>query len=344
MRLASAAPLLIAAMAAGTAAPAGAGAQQRQDLSATFTSATPGTPTGLEETIDYFDPADPAAKPPAVQRVVLRFHPGTRIDTSVPERCTASDAELIARGPAACPARSRVGTGELDVDTGQAAGTVPRVIETRVTFLNDDGAIILHVQSTNSTPQITLVSRGEVQSDAFVTQVPPLPGVSSSDPFLAIKRVRFDLDRIVANGRGYITTPPECPTGGSWTNRGTFTYRDGVTQVAEAASSCARTSGEGAAPAPPRLRLRGVPRRRCARRGFRLRVSVRAAAGIEATTVHLDGRRIDRSSRRRFSVPVRARRLRPGRHRLVVRAVDREGTGAVARARFTRCRALRLTG
>jgi pimeloyl-ACP methyl ester carboxylesterase len=80
--------------------------------------------------------------------------------------------------------------------------------------------------------------------------------------------------------------------------------------------------------AAPRLRVRGVPRAGCVDRAFRVRVH--APAG--GASVWLDRRRLARSDRQRFSVRVPARRLAPGRHRIVVAAGD------LRRARaFRRC-------
>src|SRR5688572_10139544 len=120
---------------------AGAQAGGRQHVELTFDEHRPGHVTALRLAIDYVNPSDPAAKTPAEERVVEVLAAGARIDTSVPQRCPAADSELIARGAAACPAGSRVGGGELDVDTG-----VPgpgRVVQSRVTQFNNTDEIVL---------------------------------------------------------------------------------------------------------------------------------------------------------------------------------------------------------
>jgi hypothetical protein len=40
------------------------------------------------------------------------------------------------------------------------------------------------------------------------------------------------------NRRGFLTTPPRCPSSGAWMNKGTFNYHDGVTQQVSSASPC----------------------------------------------------------------------------------------------------------
>src|SRR4051794_40760671 len=92
--------LPIAVVLAWMAAGADARAASRQSATAVFTASRPGQSTGIGLAIDYVNPDDPDAKPPAVQRVVTRLQPGTSIDTTVPARCQASDPELMARGAA----------------------------------------------------------------------------------------------------------------------------------------------------------------------------------------------------------------------------------------------------
>jgi hypothetical protein len=231
---------------AGLAAPAGAPAQEpgsRQTAELSFTATRPARPSGLVFTVDYVNPADPAAKPHSVQRVVQQLAQGSRIDTSVPPRCAASDAELILRGAEACPS-ARVGGGLVDLDTG-APGPL-RIINTEVTLLNADGQIILLFQETNTPARSRTPVRATVSGRTVDTDPPPLPGLPPPDPFLAVKTVRLTVDRIsrVRGGRrvGYVTTPRTCPRTRRWTNRTTFSYPDEVSQTVATASPCVRAA------------------------------------------------------------------------------------------------------
>lgn len=105
-----------------------------------------------------------------------------------------------------------------------------------------------------------------------------------------------------------------------------------------------------AAPPPPpvarptRVRAANVPRG-CASRRFRVRVRI-SAASAQIVTVFLDGKRIARSARTLFSVGVRVRGLRRGRHRLTVVAADPAGNRTRRTFRFRACpaRAPRFAG
>jgi hypothetical protein len=94
----------------------------------------------------------------------------------------------------------------------------------------------------------------------------------------------------------------------------------------------------------PRVRLT-IPRR-CVSRGFTARFRVSDASGIRRVDVFLDGRRIRRTSRTRFSVRISAARLRAARHTIRVVATDRASNRRTARRSFTRCAAAipRFTG
>jgi hypothetical protein len=223
------------------AAPAAAQDESRQTATVVFDQNRPGASSGAQLAIDYVNPADAEAKPFAVQKVVIAFAEGTKIDTSVPEACTASNAQLIAAGAGACPAGSRVGGGELDLDSGVPGPA--RVLQNTVTMLNNRGELIL-VLDSRSEPGTRIVARGVIDGATITTEVSPVPG-GPPDGFVAIKRVRLALEARSSGGGGsYITTPASCGADGAWTNRITFTYRDGASQTTTNTSPCVHQGGE----------------------------------------------------------------------------------------------------
>lgn len=231
--------------------PAIANAQSRQDYEAELTSKRPSTSTGFRQTIEYVNPDDPDGKPYAVEQIVFRLPRGSRIDTSVPAQCKASEAEFQLEGEGACPLETQVGNGFLSIDFGAGAGPLPRVVENDVSFFNNEDELILFTESTNTgQPPVRTAGRIEVRRRTFVSRVPPLPGVPPPTPFAAIKNVLNRLEAVTrGSGRAreaYITTPSNCPRSGHWTVTATFTYRDGVVQTERSTTPCL-----GARPAPP---------------------------------------------------------------------------------------------
>jgi len=108
-------------------------------------------------------------------------------------------------------------------------------------------------------------------------------------------------------------------------------------------SQCAAGTSPAASPdvTRPRVRISGVPGG-CPTRNFTARVRVSDSSGIRSVSVFLDGRRVRRTSRTRFSLRIEVRGLRVGRHRIRVVAVDRAGNRRVTTRSFRRC-ALALT-
>jgi len=96
----------------------------------------------------------------------------------------------------------------------------------------------------------------------------------------------------------------------------------------------------------PRVALAIPGAGRCPSRSFRARVRVSDASGIRRVDVFLDGKRIKRTTRRRFSVRISVGGLRAGRHTIRVVATDRAGNRKTVTRGFTRCAAAipQLTG
>lgn len=254
--------LLVAlACALGAVAPAAAGAQSgvRQSSELLFDQEQPGVPTGLTLSIDYVNPDDPSAKPPAVRTVVEELAAGAQIDTSVPDLCTANDAQLTAQGADACPDDSRVGSGFVRVDTGFPEPG--RFIDADVVFLNNTDELILVSTARGSGARV--ITRAAVQGRQIVTNLAALPGTPPDGG--AIDVVDFRLEAISreidGSSRGYITTPPDCPPDGVWTNSISFTYSDGVTQLVDSQSPCAGSSvaASAASSLPPHAAATGSP-------------------------------------------------------------------------------------
>jgi hypothetical protein len=273
------------------AAPAAASAQDgsRQDATLTFTETKPGVSTGLELRIDYVNPADPEGKPPAVRTVVTELAPGARYDTGAPELCTASDAELMGLGTTACPPGSVVGEGAITLDTGVPGPD--RFIASDTTFLNNADELIFLNTERQSGGRV--VVRSAVGDRTVTSQAPFLPGTPPDGAAIdTVELSEFAISsQSAAGARNYITTPPECPGSGHWTNQVHFTYYDGVTQTVETQSPCnPQEPGDGSMHLLVRPRVVTAGQR--ARLRFRVRGSdeCRTAATIRVAgqSVHPD--------------------------------------------------------
>jgi hypothetical protein len=324
-----------AALALASAGPAPAATGPRQSAKVRFVQERPGTPSALTFDVDYVNPGDPQGKPPAVRTVVETLAPDAHLDTAVPARCEATDGQLMALGESACPPGSKVGTGSLRIDTGFPGPK--RFVEEGVTFLNNTDQLIF--LTTNRDSGARVISRAAIHGGRLTSNAPPLPGTPPDGGAIDVVHTRFKAisRQIGAKRRAYVSTPSACPASGAWTNRLSFTYADGVTQTVASRSPCTATAGPDNR--APHIRLRGMPRKRCARHGFKVRVRIAERwSGLRRATLSLDGRRLLATRRKRFSRRIRVHRLEPGRHFLKVTALDRAGNRSVARSRFRSCR------
>jgi hypothetical protein len=211
-----------------------------QTATARFKQRLPGKPTAARLEIDYVNPADRDGKPPAVKKVVVKLARGARIDTSVPALCKASDAELMAEGASACPAASKVGQGEVTVDTGFPGPG--RFVDADVDFFNNTDELIF--LNTVKGSDARTVIRATAGGRRTVTEAPMLPGTPPDGG--AIDTVHIVLFAVTRRSGGerhaYITTPPRCPRVGHWVNSVGFTYANGVNQTVKSSSPCRRPS------------------------------------------------------------------------------------------------------
>jgi hypothetical protein len=213
----------------------------RQASEYTLSSKLPGQSTAERFRFDYVNPADPDGKPPAVRKVETILPHTARYDPSVPGSCTASDAELMARGSAACRADSAIGGGVVTVDSG--APGEGRIVTADVEFFNNaedpDGEFI-YLNTVRGSGARTVI-RADVTLRRTITEVEALPGTPPDGG--AIDTVDVEVANVsrTVDGvrRNYITTPKRCPSDGQWTTRVSFAYEDGVTQTVPTTNRCA---------------------------------------------------------------------------------------------------------
>ena len=293
----------------------------------------PGASAPLRLDIEYVNPDDPSAKPPAVQTVVEKLAAGTKIDTSVPDRCTASDPELIAQGASACPPGSIVGGGKVNLDSGIPGPA--RIFHFNVTELNAENELILLFESTDVPGQRT-PSHAAIKGATITAESPPIPG-GPPDGFTAIKSVHLTVNAVTKGGKNYVTTPSTCPASGSWTNSITFTYRDGKTETRTSNSPCTKDGGGGGGDhKKPKVSIHGVPKG-CVTRSFTAHVETTDRSALSSQTVKLDGNVLKRTKRKSFDVTVPVHGLGAGSHRISVAATDSAGNRGTRSASFRRC-------
>ena len=248
------------------------------------------------------------AKPPAVTALTVDTPPGTGLGKDAVERCTADDASLMLRGPAACPEGSRIGGGGLSAMTGLGPLVDPLRFDAAI-FATPVGFV--EVAGLQGGGPTVALDQFRVSGRRIVAAPPAVPG-GPPDGRTAVYDVEFRI------GPRYVRTPATCPRGG-WIT----TARAGFADGSRAATSGRQLCTGGA------LRVTVRPRRIRRGRPGTIRVAVSTAAGAPAAgaLVRLLGRRARTGPA--GTVRLRVRPRRAGRP-LVTAAMD----GAVGRARL----------
>lgn len=224
--------LFLALWAASAAAQPASG--PRETVGQRLTTTHTNTSTGFSFNAHYHAVGNKNAAPPPLRRMVFYVPPGMRYDTSVPARCTASDVELQVRGPAACPAGSRLGGGTVEglFFVPFAHSILFDHYHHNVDVMNGANEQIVLVKSEGWT-----VVRGRIRPDNSIdytptTCFPASPTGKCADEYiiqLASSTVLAPYKRTVGGRvRSYATTPPKCPARGDWRSTVRFWWADGA--------------------------------------------------------------------------------------------------------------------
>ena len=261
----SRAVVALAALGLAALAPTAQG-NDRAELGVTLGTQTPGAPTSLAFRVLYKSPSDPGGKPPALTRAAFKLPPGTRFDTRATPTCDATNQELQARGRAACPPASIIGTGSLTAVTGFGPPADP--FEADLTAFNG-GTELIELVTVKGSNVGAGVDRLTIEDSTLRAHPPSTPG-GPPDGRTAIREVRLN---VPARGR-LVTAPPSCPANAAWTSVGEFGFNDGGSTSVTATSPC-RPDGRRPcayevvrlAPASPRRSPDPAPRARPLERG-----------------------------------------------------------------------------
>lgn len=231
---------VLAVLALG-AVPAAAepGSGPRETVDQTFTTTASNAPTGLHYTSRYHAAGDESKPPPPMRKMVFYSPPGMRFDTNVPEKCTATDAELAVRGPAACPAASKLGEGTTEgLFMYPFTDVVFDHFKHNLYIFNNTNEQIMLVESEGYT-----VQRGIVHPDNSIefnptTCFPASPTGQCPDEYIIQLGSTTTMPVYTKGSGSYATTPPTCPPSHNWQTNVKFWWSDGSTDNVVTTQPC----------------------------------------------------------------------------------------------------------
>jgi hypothetical protein len=148
-----------------------ASAQFKQTAKVALTATKPNASSGIRAVISSSDPGAPFGKPLALKTLKLTFPANTRFNfkSKALAQCKASEAEIKATKGAACPAKSRVGTGGAAIDGAPVFASAP---ESVTAFAGKNEVLLLLVPTGPAGS--TLVLHARVSSNRLSAEVPLL--------------------------------------------------------------------------------------------------------------------------------------------------------------------------
>jgi len=200
-----------------------------------FTTKKPGAPSGRIFHDEFFNASDRSAKPPPVQHIHIQLPHGARFNWRAVPVCSASDAELMAQGESACPARSKVGAEVYSFDTGVPGSN--RMVTSDISFLNNENELIILTRERQSGTRV--VTRGKLGPETFDFDLPPLPGTPPDGGADKLEDAKYPVS-IGPSGKAWLTTPRACPRSRKWTFRADYTFRNGEKVTRTSTSPCKR--------------------------------------------------------------------------------------------------------
>ena len=224
----------LAGTGSANAEPLGPAPEERLRFSLELTSHTPGTPTGGK--LHFVLPDGPDGKPLAEAEGVFQLPAGTVIDQKALPPCTASDQELQATGGATCPPDSRLGPGQIWLQTGLGSPFDPFWVDD-YWYYGPPGEIFTLVRK-HGTPGPTLaVSRARIEGATFIAR-PNFPPGYPPGTKTVLKESEQTIETRVTSAGSFLTTPPVCPRSRKWISRAKITYEDGSTDTATSVTRC----------------------------------------------------------------------------------------------------------
>ena len=136
--------MIVAVAMLASAAVALASSQFQQTASITLTGAKAGASTGFKAALASTDPGEPGNKPQALKTLTITFPSGTKFNfkSKAIKPCTASAIEITGTSGAACPSKSKIGSGAAEAN---GAPLFPQLPESVTAYATRTGIVFVLV-------------------------------------------------------------------------------------------------------------------------------------------------------------------------------------------------------
>jgi hypothetical protein len=215
---------------------------ERGTVDQSYTTTKPAKPTGVGFEGTFHAAGDPQGEPPAMTKLVYHPPAGFRYDTSVPDQCTATDAQLSMQGPDACPPGSVIGTGTAEGLLYDPTATfLIHEFKHEITIVNNANEQIVLMKNEGYT-----VIRGKFRADGALEFNPPTcfpwpQSVAACPAHNAILDYNATMVQpYVTDSGSYATTPGRCPRDRTWDTTIEMHWNDGAVDNIVTEQPCTR--------------------------------------------------------------------------------------------------------
>lgn len=222
--------LAVVALASGGVALASS--QFKQTSKITLTATKAGASTGFKVSIASSDPGAPNGQPQALKTLTVTFPTNTKFNfkSSAIKQCTASAIELVGTKGAACPAKSKIGTGTA---MANGAPVYPKIPEIATAYAGKGKLLFVLVPAT--AVGSTLVLEGAVSANKLTT---PVPALSSGGLTIVITELTLTV-KTLGSGKQAFVAAGQCSKG-KFNVKSNFVYYTGSPVSLTSSSKCAK--------------------------------------------------------------------------------------------------------
>ena len=227
--------LVLSAVVAVVASTAAVALASSQATTFSFKQSTraEGAPTGIAFKVEFGDPDAANGLPSGLKDFKITVPKGAKIDPAGATQCKTTAADLMAKGAAACPASSRIGTGKATATNGSAT-------------VNVEG-FVFNEKASGKNAWLFLFLINKAYAAAFDAPVKgntlSAKGLTGAVPGgLLVTKFSGTIAKH-SKGKGkkkhnLITAPPVCPKSKKWTNKASWTFVDGTKDTSTSTSPC----------------------------------------------------------------------------------------------------------
>jgi hypothetical protein len=207
-----------------------ASAQFTQSANITLTATKAGKSTGFKANLQSSDPGAPNGQPQGLKTLTITFPSKTKFNfkSNAIAQCKAGETEIKATGGAACPPKSRIGSGSA---TANAAPAIPSIPENATAYAGKNEIIFL--LAPKGPAGSVLVLFGKVSSNKVTTE---LPVVKLGPVNVVITALKLTVNKI-GSGKQAFVTAGKCSSG-KFKVKSEFLYQTGAKLTLSSSSKC----------------------------------------------------------------------------------------------------------